>query len=48
MIGESGARIAHVRDVREDEVITVRISDGSLKARVLERTLQQQEDGREG
>ena len=45
--GESGARIAHVRDVREDEVITVRISDGSLKARVLERTLQQ-EDGREG
>lgn len=46
--GESGARIAHVRDVREDEVITVRISDGSLKARVLERTLQQQKDGREG
>lgn len=41
--GESGARIRHIGDVREGQTITVRICDGSMKARVLERTVWEKE-----
>ncbi len=41
--GESGKRIRQIRDVKQEEVITVRISDGSLRAKVTE--IRAAEDG---